>query len=42
MLELRELRSDDAQAIYDCLQDIPPENGLQNGAYGMDYETYVR
>lgn len=41
MLELRELRPEDARALYECLQEIPPENGLQNGAYGMDYDTYV-
>lgn len=41
MLELKELQPEDAKACYDCLQDIPPENGLQNNAYGMDYETYV-
>lgn len=41
MLELKPLHPDDAREIYHCLRDIPPENGLENAAYGMDYEVYI-
>ena len=40
-LRLKALAQEDAQAAWKALQQIPPENGLQNGAYGMSYETYV-
>lgn len=41
-LALKALAPEDAQAIWTALQDIPPENGLENAAYGMPFETYVR
>ena len=40
-LTLKPLQPEDALAAWTALQEIPPENGLQNGAFGMPYETYL-
>ena len=35
MLTLRPLCLEDAEAAYDCMQDLPSENGFGNGGYGL-------
>lgn len=42
MLTMRPMESADAAAGYDCMQDLPAEDGFSNGAYGMRCETFVR
>lgn len=33
---------ENAEAAYVCLQDIPPENGLKNDAYGHSYQQFLQ
>lgn len=41
MLTLRPLCLEDAEAAYDCMQDLPSENGFGNGGYGLSWEAFV-
>lgn len=41
MLTIRPIGIEDAAAVYDCMQDLPPENGFSNNAYGLSHEAFV-
>lgn len=41
MLTMRPIAIEDAAAVYDCMQDLPEENGFINQACGMSYEAFV-
>ena len=41
MLTMRPMGLEDAAAVYDCMQDLPSENGFGNGGYGLSYEEFV-
>ena len=41
MLTMRLIRPEDAETVYDCVQDLPNENGFQSGGYGLSYEAFV-
>ena len=41
MLQLKALSPENAQAEYDCLQEMAPENGFYNACHGMSYEQFV-
>ena len=40
MLTMRIICREDAEAAYDCMQDLPNENGFGNGGYGLSYEEF--
>lgn len=40
-MELKALAPEDAKAIWKALQEIPPENGLENECFGMSFERFV-
>lgn len=40
MLTLRPINLEDADEEYACLQDLPSENGFENHACGLDFETF--
>lgn len=42
MLYLKALNLEDAAAEYECLQDLPSENGFNNECYGIPYERFVK
>lgn len=42
MLTVCPMESADAAAGYDCMQDLPEEDGFSNGAYGMSCEAFVK
>ena len=41
MLTMRPLCLEEAAAAYDCMQDLPNENGFGNGGYGLSYDAFV-
>ena len=41
MLTMRPICLEDAAAVYDCMQDLPSENGFGNAGYGLSYEEFV-
>ena len=41
MLTMRSLRLEEAEAAYDCMQDLPSENGFGNSGYGLSYAEFV-
>ena len=41
MLTMRLICPEDAETVYDCMQDLPNENGFQSGGYGLSYEAFV-
>ena len=41
MLTMRPMCLEEADAAYDCMQDLPSENGFGNGGYGLSYEEFV-
>ena len=41
MLTMRPMGLEDAAAVYDCMQDLPSENGFGNGGYSLSYEEFV-
>lgn len=41
MLTMRPLGIEDAAAIYDCMQELPSENGFAVAGCGLPYEEFV-
>ena len=41
MLKLKALSPENAREEYECLQEIPDENGFHNECCGLTYETFV-
>ena len=39
-VELRELTKNDGPEVLEMLQEIKPENGFQNKAYGLNYDQF--
>jgi predicted acetyltransferase len=40
MLAMRPMCLEEADAAYDCMQDLPSENGFGNGGYGLSREEF--